>query len=156
MADHDRGRAACLRPTERACCIVRRAHMGSHRSAATTHWRSLTVLVSLLVPCDRNGGALVLVGTVERALIEMVAPSDSSEPPRTRSASRCGKTVPRVLGDARARHRERDRPCGRCGTGISYTATRSRRYERREATKRTDTDNPSCNVGRATRRSVKY
>ena len=43
--------------------------MGSHRSAATTRWRSLTVLVSLLAACDRNGGDLVLVNTVERALI---------------------------------------------------------------------------------------
>jgi multidrug efflux pump subunit AcrA (membrane-fusion protein) len=48
--------------------------MGSHRSAPTTRWRSLTVLVSLLAACDRNGGDLVLVGTVERTLIEMVAP----------------------------------------------------------------------------------
>ena len=48
--------------------------MGSHRSAATTCWRSLTVLVSLLAACDRSGGDLVLVGTVERTLIEMVAP----------------------------------------------------------------------------------
>jgi HlyD family secretion protein len=48
--------------------------MGSHRSATTTRWRSLTVLVSLLAACDRNGSDLVLVGTVERTLIEMVAP----------------------------------------------------------------------------------
>ena len=48
--------------------------MGSRRSAPMMRWRSLAVLASLLAACDRNGGDLVLVGTVERTLIEMVAP----------------------------------------------------------------------------------
>ena len=55
--------------------MVRRAHMGSHRSVGATRWRSIAVLVSLVFSaCSGDAGDLVLVGTVERTLVELVAP----------------------------------------------------------------------------------